>query len=93
MAFYRKLDRFSQIQLISGMRALADGNITIDESNENDIGIVVGTSDGPMTEIVGFQKAVVEGALQTAARSPSRTQFITPQADISAFSPVSRATT
>lgn len=61
MAFYRKLDRFSQIQLISGMRALADGKVTIDESNENDIGIVVGTSDGPMTEIVGFQKAVVEG--------------------------------
>lgn len=61
LGFYRKLDRFSQIQLISGMRALADGNITIDESNENDIGIVVGTSDGPMTEIVGFQKAVVEG--------------------------------
>lgn len=61
LGFYRKLDRFSQIQLISGMRALADGKITIDESNENDIGIVVGTSDGPMTEIVGFQKAVVEG--------------------------------
>lgn len=61
MAFYRKLDRFSQIQLISGMRALADGKVTIDEGNENEIGIVVGTSDGPMTEIVGFQKAVVEG--------------------------------
>lgn len=43
------------------MRALADGKVTIDESNENEIGIVVGTSDGPMTEIVGFQKAVVEG--------------------------------
>ena len=27
MAFYRKLDRFSQIQLISGMRALADGKV------------------------------------------------------------------
>lgn len=61
MAFYRKLDRFSQIQLISGMRALRDGGVTIDESNENDIGIIIGTSDGPMTEIVGFQKAVVEG--------------------------------
>ncbi len=61
MAFYRKLDRFSQIQLISGMRALADGKVAIDESNENDIGIVVGTADGPLTEIVGFQKAVVEG--------------------------------
>lgn len=61
MAFYRKLDRFSQIQLISGMRALADSKITVDESNENDIGIIIGTADGPMTEIVGFQKAVVEG--------------------------------
>lgn len=61
MAFYRKLDRFSQLQLISGMRALADGKVTIDESNENDIGIIIGTADGPMTEIVGFQKAVVEG--------------------------------
>lgn len=61
MAFYRKLDRFSQLQLISGMRAISDAGITIDENNENDIGIVVGTADGPMTEIVGFQKAVVEG--------------------------------
>lgn len=60
MAFYRKLDRFSQLQLISGMRALSDAGMTIDESNENDIGIVVGTSDGPMTEIVGFQKNVIE---------------------------------
>lgn len=61
MAFYRKLDRFSQLQLISGMRALKDGGVTIDESNENDVGIIIGTADGPMTEIVGFQKAVVEG--------------------------------
>lgn len=61
MAFYRKLDRFSQLQLISGMRALSDGKVTIGEDNENDIGIVVGTSDGPLTEIANFQKAVVEG--------------------------------
>ena len=59
MAFYRKLDRFSQLQLISGMRALADAGITIDESNENDIGIIIGTADGPMTEIVGFQKNTI----------------------------------
>ena len=60
MAFYRKLDRFSQLQLISGMRALADAGITVDESNENDIGIIIGTADGPMTEIVGFQKNTIE---------------------------------
>lgn len=59
MAFYRKLDRFSQLQLISGMRALSDAKITIDESNENDIGIIIGTSDGPATEIVGFQKNTI----------------------------------
>lgn len=60
MAFYRKLDRFSQLQLISGMRALADGKVKIDETNETDIGIIIGTADGPMTEIVGFQKNTIE---------------------------------
>ncbi len=60
MAFYRKLDRFSQLQLISGMRALADANITINDDNSADIGIIIGTADGPLTEIVGFQKNVIE---------------------------------
>lgn len=60
MAFYRKLDRFSQLQLLSGMQALADAGITVSGENEKDIGIVVGTADGPMTEIVGFQKNVIE---------------------------------
>ena len=60
MAFYRKLDRFSQLQLISGMRALADGGIELNDDNRADIGIIIGTADGPMTEIVGFQKNTVE---------------------------------
>lgn len=60
MAFYRKLDRFSQLQLISGMRALRDANITVTDENARDIGIIIGTADGPMTEIVGFQKNVIE---------------------------------
>ena len=59
MAFWRKLDRFSQLMLVSGMRALSDANITVSEENERDIGIIIGTSDGPMTEIVNFQKNVV----------------------------------
>ncbi len=60
MAFYRKLDRFSQLQLLGGMRALSDAGISITPENEADIGIVIGTSDGPLTEITGFQKNVVE---------------------------------
>ncbi|MDE6030540.1 MAG: beta-ketoacyl-[acyl-carrier-protein] synthase family protein [Oscillospiraceae bacterium] len=60
MAFWRKLDRFSQLQLISGMRALADANITVSDDNSADIGIIIGTADGPMTEIVNFQKNVIE---------------------------------
>lgn len=60
MAFYRKLDRFSQLQLLSGVKALADANFKVDETNENDIGIIIGTSDGPMTEIVNFQKNVID---------------------------------
>lgn len=59
MAFYRKLDRFSQLQLVSGVKALSDAELTVDESNENDIGIIIGTSDGPMTEIVNFQKNII----------------------------------
>lgn len=59
MAFYRKLDRFSQLQLISGMRALSDAGVTVNESNENDIGIIIGTSDGPITEIAAFQRNTV----------------------------------
>ncbi|MBD5099478.1 MAG: 3-oxoacyl-ACP synthase [Clostridiales bacterium] len=60
MAFYRKLDRFSQLQLISGMRALRDADIAVTDENARDIGIIIGTADGPMTEIVGFQKNVIE---------------------------------
>lgn len=60
MAFWRKLDRFSQLMLVSGMRALSNAKITLGEDNERDIGIIIGTADGPMTEIVNFQKNVVE---------------------------------
>lgn len=67
MAFYRKLDRFSQLQLISGMNALKDAGIDISPDNEKDIGIVVGTADGPLTEVYNFQKTVCESG--TAAGS------------------------
>ena len=66
-AFLRKLDRFSQIQLLSGIEALADADIKVDDTNANDIGIVIGTADGPMTEIVNFQKLVIEKGVESGS--------------------------
>jgi 3-oxoacyl-[acyl-carrier-protein] synthase II len=57
-AFLRKLDRFSQLQLLSGIKALEDAGITVTDDNANNIGIVIGTHDGPMTEIANFQKGI-----------------------------------
>lgn len=66
-AFLRKLDRFSQILLLSGIEALADAGIKVDDNNSGDIGIVIGTSDGPMTEIVNFQKLVIEKGVENGS--------------------------
>ena len=60
MAFYRKLDKFSQIQTVSGCSALADADITVDSSNATDIGIVVGTADGPISTVCNFQMDLTE---------------------------------
>lgn len=60
LGFYRKLDRFSQMQLLSGIDALRDGGFVIDESNASMVGSTIGTADGPMAEITAFQKIVCE---------------------------------
>ncbi len=56
MAFYRKLDKFSQLQAVSGMDALADASLTVDGDNATDIGIIVGTADGPVATVCNFEK-------------------------------------
>ena len=60
MAFYRKLDKFSQLQAVSGMAALKDAGLSVNEDNATDIGIVVGTSDGPLSTVCNFQKDLCE---------------------------------
>ncbi len=59
MAFYRKLDKFSQLQAVSGMEALAHANLSVTDENATDIGIVVGTSDGPISTVCDFQMDLV----------------------------------
>ena len=60
MAFYRKLDTFSQLQAVSGMEALADAKLEINDQNATDVGIVVGTADGPISTVCDFQKDLIE---------------------------------
>ena len=63
-AFLRKLDRLSQLQLLSGIRALEDAGVTVTEENEGIIGICIGTNDGPMTEIANFQKGIIREGIE-----------------------------
>lgn len=64
MAFYRKLDRFSQLQLLSGVAAVQSANLTIDKENESEVGIIIGTADGPMKEIAEFQKNAIANGVE-----------------------------
>lgn len=60
LGVFRKLDKFSQLQLISGIDALSNAEITVNEENERKIGTIIGTSAGPVTEVSNFQKNIVE---------------------------------
>lgn len=73
MSFYRKLDKFSQLQAVSGMSAIINANLTVTDENANDIGIVVGTAAGPLATICNFQKDLIEGgnASGSAFRFPN----------------------
>ena len=62
-AFLRKLDRLSQLQLLSGVRALEDAGITVNDDNAGFIGICIGTNEGPMTEIANFQKGIIKDGI------------------------------
>ena len=62
-AFLRKLDRLSQLQLLSGVRALEDAGITVSDDNAGIIGICIGTNEGPMTEIANFQKGIIRDGI------------------------------
>ncbi len=59
MSFYRKLDRFSSLQAVSGMKALKDADLTVTQDNAFDIGIVVGTCDGPISTICSYQQDIL----------------------------------
>lgn len=60
MAFYRKLDNFSQLQVVSGVSCLKDANFVVSEQNDKDIGIIVGTSEGALGSTYDFEALIAE---------------------------------
>ncbi|GFP77740.1 beta-ketoacyl-[acyl-carrier-protein] synthase family protein [Clostridium fungisolvens] len=56
--FMRKLDRLSKLLLISGVNALKNAGLEINKDIEKEIGLIVGTSDGPAAEIGAFIKSI-----------------------------------
>lgn len=60
MAFSRKLDNFSQLQVVSGLRALKDGKFAVTEGNAKDIGCIVGTSEGALGSTYDFEELIAE---------------------------------
>ena len=60
MAFYRKLDKFSLMQVISGLEALDNAGIEVTEDNAEQLGMIIGTGDGPLTTVYEFQEHISE---------------------------------
>lgn len=59
MAFYRKLDHLSQLQAVSGMDALKDAGYAVTDENAEQIGLIVGTSEGALSPSCDFQQLIV----------------------------------
>lgn len=89
LGFYRKLDRFSQMQVLSGVDALRDAGFTIDADNASRVGSTIGTADGPMAmRSRRSRRPSAKRARLRAAPSASRTPCITRRAATCPFLPV-----
>ena len=60
MAFFRKLDKFSLMQVVSGLEALKDAGIALEEGKEEDYGMIIGTGDGPLTTVYEFEDHIAK---------------------------------
>ena len=60
LAFYRKLDKLSQMQVVSGRSCLKSAGVTVTTENETDIGMIIGTADGPGTDIINFHEGLIK---------------------------------
>ena len=67
LAFYRKLDKLSTMQVVSGIEAIENSGFTFDDSNAEDFGMIIGTGDGPLTTVYEFQDHISKEGTQNGS--------------------------
>ena len=67
MAFYRKLDKLSLMQVISGLEALESAKIEIADEKAEDYGMIIGTDDGPLSTVYEFQKNITTNGTKSGS--------------------------
>jgi 3-oxoacyl-[acyl-carrier-protein] synthase II len=68
----RRMDRFAQLAVAAGFQAVKDADLTIDDSNKDDIGVFIGSGIGGLTTLFEQAKVLVE-------KGPDRvTPFLAP---------------
>ena len=67
LSFYRKLDKLSQIQVVSGRSCLKNAGVTVTDENATDIGVIIGTADGPATDIINFHEGLIKNGINAGS--------------------------
>jgi 3-oxoacyl-[acyl-carrier-protein] synthase II len=65
--FLRKIDRLTKLLLISGRESLKDAGINVSDDFSDKIGLVVGTSDGPVSEIRNFLEGMIKRGIHSGS--------------------------
>lgn len=60
LAFYRKLDKLSTMQVVSGIEAITDAGFEIKDESAEDYGMIIGTADGPLTTVYEFEDHIAQ---------------------------------
>jgi 3-oxoacyl-[acyl-carrier-protein] synthase II len=56
----RRMDRFAQLAVTAGIQAVKDADLTIDASNEDGIGVIVGSGIGGLTTMFEQARVLIE---------------------------------
>ncbi len=67
LAFYRKLDKLSTMQVVSGIEAINNSGFAFNDENAEDFGMIIGTGDGPLTTVYEFQDHISKEGTQNGS--------------------------
>ncbi|MCQ2542877.1 MAG: beta-ketoacyl-[acyl-carrier-protein] synthase family protein [Lachnospiraceae bacterium] len=67
LAFYRKLDKLSTMQVVSGLEAIKSSGFEFTDENAEDFGMIIGTGDGPLTTVYEFQEHITKEGNQNGS--------------------------